>query len=305
MTTISETKDSASGPRQRKEELRAMLKGEAPKDEGSLTAPEDRDQSKRWRPTMAAPLTDSEMKEAKDELMNTSYVTSYTRSERSYADPVLPAQLLGLISFTPAKDAKPNKNGVYGFCKLRGNYATLLEADDRAEFLIRNHDSYNQISTCYVGRPFPLTESRKFSDDINEVDLNKEAAESMSSAIRRQQKKDSRDLKEIKDREKLLKEDVKKKPGDDPFEDYITTRVKRAQLVWNYKEHQKKMTEVKELIINCRKKIVDLDAEHPEFDGNYFEKYRLARVESGLDETTEQSEQNFMKYLVKDIELDF
>ena len=298
LSTATETKDS-------KEDLRKLLKSESPDNEGSLTAPSDRDQTKRWRPTMAAPLTDTEMKDAAVDLINTSYVTNYTRAERSYADPVLPNQLLGLISFTPAKDAKPNKNGIYGFCKLRGNYATLMDADNRAEFLVRNHDSYNQINTCYVGRPFPLTESRKFSDDIMEVDLNKEAAESMSSAIKRQQKKDAREMKEIQDREKLLKEDVKKRPGDDPFEDYITTRVKRAQLVWNYKEHQKKMLEVKDLIIKCREKIVVMDEEHPDFDGKYFDKYRNARIDAGLDETTEQTEQNFMKYLVKDVDLDF
>ncbi len=302
MTSVSATETKSVDSR---DQLRKMLKSEPPANEGSLTAPEDRDPTKRWRPTMAAPLNDEEMKSAKDDLINTSYVTNYTKAERSYADPVLPDQLLGLISFTPAKDAKPNKNGVYGFAKLRGNYATLLDADKRAEFLVRNHDSYNQISTCYVGRPFPLTEMRKFSDEIHEVDLNKEAAESMGNAIKRQQKKDAREMQEIKDREKLLKEDVKKKPGDDPFEDYITARVKRAQLVWNYKEHQKKMAEVKDLILKCRDKIEEMDKEFPEFDGKYFDKYRQARVDAGLDETTEESEQNFMKYLVKDIELDF
>jgi len=81
--------------------------------------------------------------------------------------------------------------------------------------------------------------------------------------------------------------------------------VKRAQLVWNYKEHQKKMAEVKDLILKCRDKIEEMDKEFPEFDGKYFDKYRQARVDAGLDETTEESEQNFMKYLVKDIELDF
>lgn len=302
MTSVSATETKSVDSR---DQLRKMLKSEPPTNESSLTAPEDRDSTKRWRPAMAAPLNDEEMKAAKNDLVNTSYVTNYTKAERSYADPVLPGQLLGLISFTPAKDAKPNKNGVYGFAKLRGNYGTLLDADNRAEFLVRNHDSYNQISTCYVGRPFPLTESRKFSDEIHEVDLNKEAAESMGNAIKRQQKKDAREMKEIKDREKLLKEDVKKKPGDDPFEDYITTRVKRAQLVWNYKEHQKKMAEVKALILKCRETIEEMDKEFPEFDSKYFDKYRQARVDAGLDETTEESEQNFMKYLVKDIDLDF
>ena len=181
----------------------------------------------------------------------------------------------------------------------------MFEADQRSEMLIKNHDSYNQISTCYVGRPFPLTESRKFSEDVKEIDIRKEAAESMGEAIKRQRKKDDREMQEIKDREKLLKEDVKKKPGDDPYEDYITMRVKRAQLVWTYQEHKKKIEEVRNLIIKTREQIEEMDKEHPDYNDSYFEKYRQARLQAGLKETTEESADNFMKYLVEDVDLDF
>jgi hypothetical protein len=302
MTT--KAKEISEQEQDRRERIKAMLDGEAP-NEGSLTAPADRDRTKRWRPSMAAPLTDEELKCAKEDLVDKHYIKKYSQAERSYADPVLPAQLLGLISFVPAKGATANKNGVYGFAKLRGNYSTMFEADKRAEMLIRDHDSYNQISTCYVGRPFPITENRKFSGEINEVDLNKEAAESMGNAITRQRKKDEREVQEIKDREKLLKEDVKVKPGDNPYEEYITLRVKRAQLVWTYKEHLSKIEEVKNLIIKTREHIQKMDEEHPDYNDSYFEKYRQARVDAGLKETTEESSQNFMKYLVEDVELDF
>jgi hypothetical protein len=127
----------------------------------------------------------------------------------------------------------------------------------------------------------------------------------MGEAIKRQRKKDEREMKEIADREKALKDDVKKKPGDDPYEEYITARVKQAQLIWTYKEHQKKMAEIKELIIKTRKQVKEFDEEHPDYAGNYFEKYRAARIEAGLEETNEESEQNFMKYMVEDVELDF
>jgi hypothetical protein len=254
---------------------------------------------------MAAPLTEEELEHAKKDLVDKNFIKKYSQAERSYADPVLPAQTLGLISFVPAKGATPNRNGVYGFAKLRGNYSNMFEADQRSEMLIKNHDSYNQISTCYVGRPFPLTESRKFSEDVKEIDIRKEAAESMGEAIKRQRKKDDREMQEIKDREKLLKEDVKKKPGDDPYEEYITMRVKRAQLVWTYQEHKKKMEEVRDLIIKTREKIKEMDEEHPDYNDSYFEKYRQARLQPGLKETTEESADNFMKYLVEDIDLDF
>jgi hypothetical protein len=304
--SATETKQSSTSPTEdSKQRIAEMLAKPSPANEGSLTTPEDRDQTKRWRPSRDASLNDEETKSAKADLLNTEFVKKYSRSERSYADPVLPAQVMGLISFVPASGAKANKNGIFGFAKLRGNYSSVFEADQRSEKLIRDHDSYNQISMCYVGRPFPLTENRKFSDDVREIDINKEAAESMGEAIKRQQKKDAREMTEIKDREALLKEDVKKKPGDDPYEEYITMRVKRAQLVWTYEEHKKKMAEVKELIINTRKRISDMNEENPEYDGQYFEKYKKARLEAGLDETTEETNQNFMKYLVEDIKLDF
>ena len=95
--------------------------------------------------------------------------------------------------------------------------------------------------------------------------------------IKRQQKKDAREMQEIKDREKLLKEDVKKKPGDDPFEEYITMRVKRAQLVWTYEEHKKKIAEVKELIIKTREKIADMKGD--EEKGSYMY-YRAQRMQT-------------------------
>lgn len=297
MTSQVETKSQTQN-------LSQMLENEAPQ-ESSLTAPADRDPTKRWRPTMAAPLTEEELEHAKKDLVDKNFIKKYSQAERSYADPVLPAQTLGLISFVPAKGATPNRNGVYGFAKLRGNYSNMFEADQRAEMLIKNHDSYNQISTCYVGRPFPLTECRKFSEDVKEIDIRKEAAESMGEAIKRQRKKDDREMQEIKDREKLLKEDVKKKPGDDPYEEYITMRVKRAQLVWTYQEHKKKIEEVRDLIIKTREKIKKMDEEHPDYNDSYFEKYRQARLQAGLKETTEESADNFMKYLVEDIDLDF
>ncbi|MCH2606494.1 MAG: hypothetical protein MKZ63_07095 [Nitrospinales bacterium] len=274
-------------------------------EESSLTAPDDRDHSKRWKAQPCeSPLSTEETDAAIQELSNKDAI--FRKVERSYADPPMREQVLGLISFLPAKGATPNKNGIYGFAKLRGNYPTLSETDARSEFLIRNHDSYNQIMTCYVGRPFPITSSRKFSEDVREVDIRKEAAETMGEAIKRQTRKDEREIKEIKERERLLREDVKKTKKD-PYDVYITSRVKKAQLVWTYNEHLKKMAEVKELIIKTRVDIAKLDEEHPDFKNTYLEKYTQARVDAGLKESTEESQNNFMKYLAEDIEdgLDF
>ena len=158
MTTQAKEISEQEQEQDRRERIQAMLDGEAP-NEGSLTAPADRDRTKRWRPSMAAPLTDEELKCAQEDLVDKQYIKKYSQAERSYADPVLPAQLLGLISFVPAKGATANKNGVYGFAKLRGNYSTMFEADKRAEMLIRDHDSYNQ--NFHVLRRSALSNHRK------------------------------------------------------------------------------------------------------------------------------------------------
>ena len=43
-----------------------------------------------------------------------------------------------------------------------------------------------------------------------------------------------------------------------------------------------------------------MNSEHPEFNDKYYDKYKEARTHAGLKETTEDSENNFMKYLVED-----
>ena len=149
--------------------------------ENSLTDPLDRDRVNKWKPESAPTLTDSETQSAFEVLNNTSFIEKFPRVDRTYADPTLPMQYIGLVSFTPAKGATPNENGVFGFAKLRGNFASEIEANQRAEHLIRNVDSYHQIYHTYVGRPFPITSSSKYSADTTEIDIRKEAAGAISS----------------------------------------------------------------------------------------------------------------------------
>ena len=138
--------------------------------ESSLTAPEDRDRINRWKPDQSiAPLSSSEFKNAISELKSTDFIKKFPRVERQYADPAISLQNIGLISFVPAKGAKPNENGVFGYAKMRGNYPNELEANERSEFIIRNVDSYNTIFSTYVGRPFPITVLKLYKTAYNEM----------------------------------------------------------------------------------------------------------------------------------------
>lgn len=270
--------------------------------EHSLTAPEDRDRENKWRPEQGAPdLTEEEVTNAISALDNTDFTTKFPRVDRTYADPPISLQTVGLISFTPAKGATPNENGVFGFAKLRGNYASELEAQQRAEHIIRKIDSYHQIYHTYVGRPFPITASSKYSAETDEIDIRKEMTASVSSSIKSKKKDESKEMEEMKQREEALLAESRRDPEDvDPYDNYITLRVKKAQLSWTYLEHAKKMKEVKDIIIDTRKRVAELEEQDSEFKEKYYAKYVKAREDVGLDMDSEKSGQNFMKFLVED-----
>jgi len=272
------------------------------KKENSLTSPSDRDRENKWKPEQGAPaLTEPQVDKAIKELDNDSFTKKFPRVDRTYADPPIPMQTIGLISFTPAKGATPNDKGVFGFAKLRGNYASVLEAKQRAEEIIRRIDSYHQIYHTYVGRPFPITSSSQYSAETDEIDIRKEMTASVSSAIKSKKKKESNDMKEIKQREEALLAESRKDPEDvDPYEEYITLRVKKAQLSWTYLEHIKKLDEVKSIILSTRESLDKMEKDNSEFKTKYYDKYVKARADVGLNMDSEESGQNFIKFLVED-----
>jgi len=273
--------------------------------ESSLTTPEDRDQTNRWKPDLSSPpLTNEEAKEALKELNVTSFIEKFPRVDKTYQDPAVPMQNIGLISFVPAKGATPNEKGIYGFAKLRGNYATELESNQRAEFIIRNVDSYHQVYHCYVGRPFPITCSSDYSAVTDEIDIRKETTATISNSIKEKKEIEQRQIQEIKEREEKLLEESKQETVD-PYEEYITQRVKKAQLIFTYLEHEKKMKEIKEILIKTRAVIKTFDEDFPDFQKSYFEKYKKAREEAGIKENEEDTQSNFIKYMVEDVDLGF
>lgn len=271
--------------------------------ENTLTAPSDRDLTDKFRLDQSAPaLTESQVSDAMKELNNTTFVERFPQVERRFADPPLDMQRIGLISFVPAKGATPNDQGIYGFAKLRGNFATELEASEQAERLIRMVDSYHQIYHTYVGRPFPLTCSSDYSKEVTRVELQKETASAISDDIRKKREKEQREIEEIKNREKELLEDVKK-TEENRDDHYTTLRVKKAQLTWTYIETEKKLQQMAGLIARARHEIEDLDVAHPELKNTYYNKYMEARKQAGLSTDKIEAGQNFIKFMVEDVQI--
>ena len=275
--------------------------------ESTLTAPVDRNPDKTFlrelkNNAMEDPLTPSETRQAMKTLYRPTKGQDFKHIERRYADTPLPNQLFGLVSFVPAKGATPNKNGVFGFAKLRGNFGTEVEAHQRSVELIKNVDSYHVIHTCYVGRPFPITQVTKFSQEETKVDINKEAQEAFSSSVKNARDKEAQTVKEIKDREKKLLEETKPDYKESDIDRYTTLMVKKAQVSWAYKENAKKVADMKSIVLKTREEIKEMDSVDPTLKDRYMQKYLDARKEAGFEDSKEKTEDNFMRFLVEDID---
>lgn len=262
----------------------------------SLTSPADFDKSQLVQGELKlVQLSEEEVSNAMKELV-VKEILQFPRIEKNYADPHIPGQLICLHSFVPAKGSSPDKDGVFGMVKCRGVFASEKEADERAEFLVRNVDSYHSIYHSYVGRPFPLSRNSRWVAEVNEIDLKKKMGESIDKDVQDKRADERKAMREIQEREKLLKEDVSKEI--DPYDRYTELQVKRAQMSWTYVETIKKLEEYKNIILKARADISSMDSENPDYRDKYVDKYMKAREETGL----KSDDGTFMDYLTKDPE---
>ena len=270
----------------------------------SLMSSADRGDNVYKSDLRSPPLTEVEIENAMVALNNTSFVDKFPKVERQFADPAVPLQHFSLISFVPSKGATPDSDGVFGFAKVRGNFASQPEANERAEFLIRNVDSYHTIFQAYVGRPFPITLDEKYCANTAEIDIRKKASETMSEDVKSKRDAQKKEIDEIKEREKRLLEEAKPDYVEDPFEKYVTLRVKKAQLVWGYKNTMEQLNKMKTVIIKTRLDIEEQDKINTDFNTKHYDRYMSARRDAGLPDEM-STEDNFIKYLCEDIDLGF
>jgi hypothetical protein len=268
----------------------------------SLTAPADRVKNPESTSYNlgAAPLTETDVRNAMKELHVTSFTDKFPRLEKAFSDPPIPNQTYSLVSFTPAKGATPDKDGVFGMVKVRGTFATEDEAMLKAEYLIRNVDSYHSIFNTYVGRPFPLSVNSKYVNDTTEIDIRRKTTEEVSQNVRKKRDEEKQTMREIEDRQKELIADVEKKE-EDPYDVYTELMVKKAQLTWTYKETLKKMDEMKASILKTRDEVTKMRSENDDYHNKYMDKYLDARKKAGLP----MDDNSFIKYMAEDLDLGF
>jgi hypothetical protein len=263
----------------------------------SLLSPSDRQDAPYTPKSVEGPLNPDALKNAMDTL---SKNITFAQVDRYYADPYQPNQKIALVSFIPSSGSKPDKDNIYGMMKVRGVYATEEEANERAEFLIRNVDSYHEVYHAYVGRPFPVTTSEGYTTEIKKIDIRQKTTDIISEDILQKKKAERGEMEDIKDREKQLLDESKRAQAGEPkdiFEEYITENVKRAQLVWTYHETKTKMDQMKDSFEKATIRIKEIDEKEPEFVDKYRDKYMEARRQSGIPDDNN----SFIQYLGLDL----
>jgi hypothetical protein len=266
-------------------------------DYDSLATPADRPERPIRQPTH--PPLDGEDLDAALSALNRK---AFTQVDRQYADPSLKGQKIVLFSFVPSKGASPDKDGWYGMAKVRGVFANEEMANEHAEKLIKDYDSYHEIFHAYVGRPFPVTNKSGFEEEIKTIDVKTKTVRLISEDILNKKRDEEKEIKEMQEREQTLLDESKRAKEnlpEDPYDVYITDQVKRAQLIWTYKETLKKCEQMRDLIKTTNEKIAETEKENPEYREQYKEKYMKARRDAGLDNNND--EDSFIKYLGVDL----
>lgn len=243
-------------------------------------------------------ITQQQLEELKKEL-NVD-IRSY-QVDRYYSDPMQVGQKTALVSFVPSAGAKPDKDNIYGMMKVRGVYESELDANNRAEFLIKNVDSYHEIFHCHVGRPFPITDNNRYAHYVQKIDIKNKTTEVISEDIINKRREEKNEVEQIKEREEqLLKASKQAEKGlpVDEYDEYITLNVKRAQLLWTYRESMKKFNEMRKGYESAVGRIKELDTAFPDYKHDYMEKYMQARRDSGIPDDQE----SFVKFMSLDID---
>jgi hypothetical protein len=198
-----------------------------------------------------------------------------------------------LISFVPCADAIPNKDGIYGFCKVRGTFANIHEADQRAIELIQKVDSVHKILTVKNGSPFPIINpknSTKFSESVTKVDVKACAKDEISRFVKMSSEEDKKVMEELKEREKQLREDVARSPEENEcsiLDKYIFARKKVSDNLFVFVEHRRKLQDMKKIIQKAQEEADEIEKSNPEVLDEYKEKYALAEKQAGIDKSND------------------
>jgi len=267
----------------------------------------------------AKDLTHKEFKNAKKGQLDNSFLKlKYRKVARTGIIPAMANQTFFAFSFIPSKEAKPDKDGIYGVARFIGTFPDVNRANDRCEYIIAKYDSYNCYHIGETGVNFPITHHLGYSREINDLNEVKSVFDENDAPkiVEKCTQIDKDYVKFKRDEEKKMKEEAENRkkeaeneiknplPPDDflCYMDSVLIRGSTLAEMAAFEDARKKKIEVLE---NERIKIEKMLHDHPEYYEKSINDYLQKCKEN--DVPKEQSEHiintyfKIYKHLIDDI----
>jgi hypothetical protein len=231
----------------------------------------------------------------------------YLRDRKTRTDPEVLGQIIGLFSFIPSKDARPDSEGSFGVMKLRGNFQTASEAEKWCQMLIRDYDSYSVNQFLFVGREYPLMATNSIytsvDKDENLKDVISKVVKVYLKDIAEKREKDEKDMLERQSKLSLNKEQKRVTPDKEEdkssIEYYTLLNVKRAYNMGQFNESDLTLKKSQMVIENTQKEILEMETKFADFKKEYLDRFIEAVKKAG---TPEESD-TFIKFMVDEDEM--
>lgn len=221
-------------------------------------------------------LTNEQTVEAFKEL-----VVKFPKIERLPVDPPLAGQNVGLFSF---KFLPKPVNGVYGFLKFRGAFASQPEWESHAKSIIRTVDSKHHIWPYQQGRWMPITTNEEFAQETLEVSQQEEIVNIYNQRESDEQKREAQSVREVKSRERQLMTEAQKKELDKTTLDYYAQQVMKVQQLQTWLEQmRKRKRDMLKALKSGREEMQRVENEHPEYREQVDDKIIAIKESIGLD----------------------
>ncbi len=229
-------------------------------------------------------------------------ISKYNRERKTRADPEVLGQTIGLISFIPSKEAKPDNEGSFGVMKLRGNFSSALEAEKWCEMLIRDYDSYSVNQMVFVGREYPLMNNNSvYSSQHKDEDLKdiiSKVVKVYLKDIADKREKEEKDMLERQSKLSLNKEQKRintdKEEDKTTIEYYTLLNVKKAYNLHQLNESELTMEKSRIVIENTDKEIRQLEEDFKDFKKEYLDRFIEAVKKAGNPEGSD----TFIKHMI-------
>ena len=201
---------------------------------------------------------------------------------RVETDLPVPQQSMGLISIKMLnKPIIKDKATIYGFMKIRGNWADKSQAEMMASRIIKEQDSANVINIVPVGVWFPMTEAK--AKEVIDVNLSeKEHNEAHKIALKETEEHNNLIQQQLKDRAKEVKDSPDYNEEPESLNHYTLKRVALMFATENITIQMTKMEQLKKQRLLTIDLIKKLDEKHPEYKERWIDNYNIERKKAGI-----------------------